>query len=115
MQINGALAKLCGNFIRPVIDNQAAYPSTIDGILIRLALVDLHRYVSVWIARVHIAARHKLGILIDRVILVRKGIDFAVIGRGLCHRSQAFCGIGVGRVACEILRQTRRESVGIRA
>ena len=115
IQINGAFAKLRGNFIRPVIDDQAVHPSTIDGILIRLALVDLHHYVSVWIARVHIAAWHKLGILINRIVLVCEGIGFAVIGRGLRRCSQTLYSIGVGRGSCEVLDQTRRESVGIRA
>ena len=104
MQINRALAELRGDLCCPEIDNQAAYQSTIDGILIRIALVDLHRYVSVCIARIHIAARHKLAILIDRRILVREGIDFAVVGRGLRRCRRGLCCIEIGRSTCEVLR-----------
>ena len=80
----------------------------------RIVSINLYRNASASIARVHIAVRHKLGILIDRWVLIHEGIDFAVVGRGLRRSSQTLCSIGVGRGACEILRQTRPGSVGCR-
>ena len=59
-------------------------------------------------------ARHKLGILIDRRVLVHESIDFTVVGRRFRRSSQALCSIGVGRGTCEILRQARPGSVGCR-
>ena len=113
-QIGGVGAELCVNFIHPVIDNQIRYHPTVDGVLARVVLINLYRYISVCIARIQVVVRHELGILVDRW-LVREGIDFAVVGRGLRRCRRGLCCIGIGRGARKVLGQARRGSAGIRA
>ena len=106
-QIIGALACLRGNCVHTGINDQVGYPSTVNGVLVRIVLVDLDRDVSIRVTRVDIAARHELGVVIDRRVLVHEGVDFALVGRRIRRSRRVLRDVGAGRSVGKIMSQAR--------
>ena len=50
------------------------HPFAANGVLVRIVAIDLHRHVTVRIAGIQTAAGHELGILVDRLLQVARGI-----------------------------------------
>ena len=73
-QIGRVGTELYVDFIHPVIDNQICYHSTVDRVPARAALINLHRKISVCVARIQIEVRHELGVLVGRLLQVTRGI-----------------------------------------